>query len=69
MLTLSLLHLINFTKSLYPDQDRYDLGPNCLTLMVFLKDFFNINFGERKKSDSKKNCKINSVDPDWQRVL
>ena len=36
--------LITFANSLNPDQDRHnvgpDLDPNCLSLMVFLKEFF-----------------------------
>ena len=36
--------LIIFANSFDPDQDRQDVGPdldpNCLTLTVFLKDFF-----------------------------
>ena len=41
--------LITFTNSLVPDQDRQnvvpDLDPNRLTLIVFLKEFFEkVNF-------------------------
>ena len=36
--------LITFANSLDPDEDRQkvgpDLGPNCLTLIVILKEFF-----------------------------
>ena len=36
--------LITFTNSLDPNQDQQnvgpDLDPNCLTLIVFLKEFF-----------------------------
>ena len=54
--------LITFANSLDPDQARQnvgpDLDPNCLTLMVFRKEFFEeVNF--RKKSiDDKKASKI-----------
>ena len=38
--------LISLTNSLDPDQDRQnvgpDLDPNCLTLMVFPKEFLKI---------------------------
>ena len=36
---------------------RPELDPNCLTLMVFLKEYFKkVNF--EKKSDDKKKCNI-----------
>ena len=44
--------LMTFANSLDPDQDRKDVGPdldpNCLTLIVLLKEFF-------KKVDFEKN--------------
>ena len=54
--------LITFADSLDPDQARLNVGlnmdPNCLTLMVFLKDFFvKVNF-ENKITEDKKACRI-----------
>ena len=47
-LTLYLLELITFANSLDPDQARQnvlpDLGPSCLTLIVFLKEFLKKKF-------------------------
>ena len=35
-------------RSEFPDDDQYavlpDLDPDCLTPMLFLKDFFKVNF-------------------------
>ena len=46
-----------FANSLDPDQARQNVGPdldaNCLTLMVFLKDFFeNVNFEEKENQQT-----------------
>ena len=47
------LLLITFANSLDPYQDPHsDLNPNCLTLIEFLKGFFE------KKSDDNKSMKI-----------
>ena len=61
--------LITFAKSLDPDQARQnvrpDLDPNCLTLMVFLKDFFeNVNLEKINLQTTKKHAKL----PSMQRV-
>ena len=50
--------LITFANSLDPDQVRQnvgpDLDPNCLTLMVFLKEFFEkINFEKNRQTTQK----------------
>ena len=51
--------LITFATSLEPVQDRQnvgpDLDPNCLTLIVFLKEFFfdKVNFEESRKTTIK----------------
>ena len=51
-LPTSVVCLFNFANSLDPDQARQNVGPdqdpNCLTLIIVLKDFF-------KKSDFEKN--------------
>ena len=51
--------LIIFPNSLDPDQARQDVGPdldpNCLSLIVFLKDFLLIL---KKSAEDKKACKI-----------
>ena len=53
--------LITFANSLDPDQARQnvgpDLDPNCLTLMVFLKDFFEKKSKKKKNLDDKKKKK------------
>ena len=54
--------LVTFTNSLDPDQYRQniapDLDPNCLTLVVFLKELVeNINF-EKKKIKTVTDYKI-----------
>ena len=58
-----LLSADDLCKQLYPDQAgqnaRLDLHPNCLTLslIVFLKEFFEkVNF-EKISADDKKNLK------------
>ena len=53
--------LITFANSLDPDQDRHlagpDLGPNSLTLTVFLREFIEkVNF-EEKSADVNKSMK------------
>ena len=62
LLTLSLLAvtclLITFTNSLDPDQDQQnvgpDLDPSCLTLIVFLKEFFEkVNFEKVSRRQQK----------------
>ena len=46
--------LITSTNSLDPDQARRDVGPdlnpNCLTLMVFLKEFFENDFENNQQT-------------------
>ena len=59
---LTLYLLITFANSLEPDQARQyvgsDLGSNCLTMVVFLKEFFQkVNF-EKKTADDKKHAKF-----------
>ena len=54
----------NFANSLDPDQARHfvwpDLDPNCLTLMVFLKEVFvKVDF-EEKQQTAKKQAKLRS---------
>ena len=60
--------LMNFANSFDPDLVRQIVGPvlepNCLTLMIFLKDFFfekKNDFLELKKksAEDKRACKIN----------
>ena len=50
--------LITFANSLNPDQTRQnvrpDLDPNCLTLRVFLKEFFEIVDFEKNEQTAKK---------------
>ena len=47
-----------FGPRLGPTKAGHDLVPNCLTLMVFLKDFFkNVDF-EKKSADDKKHDKL-----------
>ena len=53
--------LITFANSLKPDQAqqyvRPDLDPNCMTLMVFLKElFYKVDF-EKKSADDNKSMK------------
>ena len=50
--------LITFANSLDPDQARHsvgpDLSPNCLTLMVFLKEFFKkVDFEKNQQTTNK----------------
>ena len=44
----------NFANSLNPDQDQQNVGPdlgsNCLTLIVFLKELFQKGNFEKKDS-------------------
>ena len=53
--------LIIFSNSLDPDQDRQnvgpDLDPNCLTLIAFLKEFFEKVRFEKKSTDDNKSLK------------
>ena len=47
--------LINFANTLDPDQAQHfvgpDLGPNCLALMSFLKEFFeNVKFENNQQT-------------------
>ena len=53
--------LLIFANSFDPDQDRQDVGPdldpNCLTLTVFLKDFFFKDNFEKKSADDNKSMK------------
>ena len=63
---------MTFTNSLDPDQAQQnvgpdlelncDLDPNCLTLMVFLKELFfeKVNF-EKKSTDNKEACHLPSM--------
>ena len=44
------------------DQDLPDLGPNCLTLMEFLKDFFKKK--QQQTTKNKKHAKL----PSMQRI-
>ena len=42
----------NFANNLKPDQNfGHDLYPNCLTLMVFLKEFLEKGAFEKKSGD------------------
>ena len=54
--------LMTFANSLDSDQARQNVGPeldpNCLTLMVFLKEFFRYVDFEKKSADDKKSVKI-----------
>ena len=54
--------LITFANNLEPDQTRRnvrpDLDPDCETLIVFLKDFFEKVDFEKKSADDKKAGKI-----------
>ena len=56
--------LITFANSLDPDQARHfvgpDLDPNCLTLMVFQKEYF-------EKIDFERNQQMKN--PSRQRVI
>ena len=50
--------LITFANSFDPDQDQQnvspDLDPNCLTLLVFRKDFFEkVNFEKNRQMTTK----------------
>ena len=60
--------LITFANSLDPDQARHnvrpDLDPNYLTLMVFLKEFFEKVDNEKNQQTTKKHEKL----PRMQRV-
>ena len=60
--------LITFANSLDPDQARQnvrpDLDPNCLTLMVFLKEFFEKVILKKNPQPTKKHVKL----PNMQRV-
>ena len=51
-----------FTNSLETDQARQnvgpDLNPNCLTLMVFLKELFEKVVFDENSAEDKKACKI-----------
>ena len=53
--------LINFANSLDPDQARQnvrpDLDPNCLTLKVVLKEFFEKDDFEKNLQSTKKHAK------------
>ena len=53
---------MTFANSLDSDQAlqnvRPELDPNCLTLMVFLKEFFRYVDFEKKSADDKKSVKI-----------
>ena len=54
--------LITFANSLDPDQARQNVGPNlvsnCLTLKVFLKEFFEKLDFEKKRSADDKNAQV-----------
>ena len=56
--------LITFANSLEPDQARQyvwpDLDPNCLILMVFLKEFYKKVDFEKKSANFKKHAKLPS---------
>ena len=70
--------LITFANSLDPDQARQnvgpDLDPNCLTLMVFLKDCFlkkkklKKKKKKKKKQTTKKACKITQHAKSYRRT-
>ena len=53
---------ITFANSLDPDKDQQNVGPdlnsNCLTLIVFLKDFPERGNLDKKSADDNKNFKI-----------
>ena len=59
---LSLLSLITFGNSLDPDQDQQnvgpDLDPNSLTLMIFLKEFFEKVDFEKNQQTTNNHTKI-----------
>ena len=52
--------LITFTNSLNPDQDRQnvgpDLDPNCLTLILFLKETFERKVSRRQQKHAQFSC-------------
>ena len=54
--------MITFANSLDPDQARQNIGPdldlNCLTMMVFLKEFFEkVYFEKISKNHEKLPCR------------
>ena len=53
--------LKTFANSLDPDQNQQNVGPhldpNCLTLMVFLKGFFEKVYFEKKSAEDNKSMK------------
>ena len=64
---------ITFANSLDPDQDQQNIGddldPNHLTLMVFLKEFFEkLNF-EKQSADDKTSMKNYPVCKDLESFL
>ena len=56
--------LISFANSLDLDQARHfvrpDLDPNCLTLIAFLKEFFEKVDFEKNQQTTKKHAKLPS---------
>ena len=49
---------VALANSLEPDQDRYnvgpDLDPNCLTLIVFMKEFLEkVNYEKNQQTTTK----------------
>ena len=50
--------LITFANSLKPDQAQQnvglDLDPNCLTMMVFMKEFFEKDDFEKNQQTTKR---------------
>ena len=68
MPTLTLCLLVSSSNSLDPVQTRQnvgpDLDPNCLTLMVFLKEFFKKVDYEKNQQTTKKHVIL----PSRQRV-
>ena len=57
--------MLDFANSLDPDQARRnvqsDLGPNCLTLMVFEKELFEKIDFEKNQKTTKKHAKLPSI--------
>ena len=54
--------MIIFANSLDPEQARQNVGPNldpnCVTLMVYLKEFFEKAYFEKKSAADKKHAKL-----------
>ena len=61
--------MITFANSLDPDQARQNIGPdldlNCLTLMVFLKEFFE----KFTLKNQQKSWKITLLAKSWHDIV